>query len=502
MSQTSRRRFFKMSSDDSMIARQLFSKSVISVLPHIRLRQVLEFDGKNLHVENLEQKFEIPEHGVHVVGFGKAIIGMAAELQRILGQDKIKKMILSVPDGICDHLTASGQQIQLPKNQNGLILIQGAKNNIPDLNAFKAAKMISETISNLNKDELVIVLVSGGGSALLPAPKNPLSLEEKANLTMKLSRAGASIQEMNSVRIQLSELKGGKLAKKASPAKVLSFILSDIINDPLELISSGPTIVSKTEMTSAIEIFKKFNIEPTENAIKALSAPEDSNARISSRSENVLLANNKIALETCLDHANVQGLDGFVLTNELSGEAKKVGMIFGTLGFEASRKNPNLQKIQEILKSLGTPEDITNNIIEKLKDLTKPVCLITGGETIVKVTGNGRGGRNQEIVLAAMIKFHELQSQNSENLEKIAKFTFLSAGTDGIDGPTEAAGAVADQDMILEARNQGLDPYNFLHDNDSNTFFKHLSQGQHLIVTGHTGTNVMDLQILIINPKL
>ena len=145
-----------------------------------------------------------------ILSFGKAVIGMASELQRILTPENIRKMVLSVPHGISDQLVSSGQQIQLPSPQPNLILNEGAKNNIPDSSSLKASEMISETVSGLTSNDLVIVLVTGGGSALLPAPKPPLTLEEKARLTAELSRAGASIQELNSVRIQLSHLKGGK----------------------------------------------------------------------------------------------------------------------------------------------------------------------------------------------------------------------------------------------------------------------------------------------------
>ena len=202
-----------------MIARQLFFKSTNSVLPNVRIRQLLKFDGKNkLKVDGIDRVFHIPQDGCHVVGFGKAVIGMAAELQRILKPENIQKMVLSVPYGISSQLISSGQKNQIPCPQPGLFLNEGAKNNIPDSNSLKTSQMISETVSDLKSSDLVIVLVSGGGSALLPAPKPPLTLEEKAKLTAKLSKAGASIQELNSVRIQLSQLKGGKLARKAQPA--------------------------------------------------------------------------------------------------------------------------------------------------------------------------------------------------------------------------------------------------------------------------------------------
>ena len=419
MSQTSNRRRFKMSSeDDIMIARQLFSKGTLSVLPHVRLRQVLQFQDNVLQVEG-GRKYTFPKQGCHVVGFGKAVIGMAAELQRIVGSDNISKLILSVPVDICDDLSASGQKIQLPKPQKGLTLIEGAKNNIPDKNALKASQLINETASHLKEGDLLIVLISGGGSALLPAPKPPLSLEEKARLTASLSKAGASIQELNAVRIQLSSLKGGKLAQKAYPAQVLAFILSDIIGDPLHLISSGPTILQKPETEfSALNLLKKYNIEASQNVLKAINDITDEKLESDDFVENILLANNEIALESVKDNAHVLGMNSTILTSSLAGEAKFVGGLFGALAFYCSRSNPNISKIKEILEDLKIPDIISEKVVSDLQNFEKTICLISGGETIVKVKGTGRGGRNQEMVLASMIKYHELESQETST-EKV-----------------------------------------------------------------------------------
>ena len=495
-----------MSSNDAMIARQLFAKGTNSVLPHVRLNQMLQFDGKNIiKVEGVDREFVVPNQGCHVVGFGKAVIGMAAELQRILKPENIQKMVLSVPHGISDQLKSSGQQVQLPVPQPGLTLNEGAKGNIPDAIALKSSMMISESISDLKASDLVIVLISGGGSALLPAPKSPLCLDDKAKLTAELSKAGASIQELNSVRIQLSELKGGKLARKAQPAQVLGFILSDIIDDPLELISSGPTITSKEiGNISVLDILKKYNIAPEVCIQEALKTNTNADLNISNFSENVvnvLIGSNKIALEACRHNAIDEGFDTFVLSHRLDGEAKLVGACFGTLAFLASHDSAasNLGEIKTMLENLKVKdESVITSIIHCITN-DKPLCLISGGETTVEVSGNGKGGRNQEMVLAAMIKYQELVNKHG-NLSRRAEFSFLSAGTDGIDGPTDAAGALAYHEMISEYQKQGLDPYKYLNDNDSYSFFQKLGNGKDLIITGHTGTNVMDLQILLIQP--
>ena len=474
--------------EDKMVLRQLFATSVNSVLPHVRLGQLLKFEAGILSIEG-KKRYKI-EKPVKIVGFGKAVIGMAAELQRILGQDSIGKMVLSVPYGICDQLKSSGQEIQRPKSQKGFELYEGAKDNIPDENALEAAKEISKTVENLNENDLVIVLVSGGGSALLPAPKPPLSLDLKAETIRKLSNKGATIQEMNMMRIQLSTLKGGKLASKAHPGQVLGFILSDIIGDPLEFISSGPTVL-QNNLVPGLDILKKYQIEPNPAILDALQTQE--NLKINENIENILIGNNKIALEACLNHAKSENLQAFVISNEIIGEAKIVGGIFGTLAYELSQENPNFNSIKELFSQLGVNSDISDKILKSKNLSSGPLCLISGGETTVKVTGPGRGGRNLELVLSTLIKYHELL----EKSEKSRKITFLSGGTDGIDGPTDVAGAICDENLVKEALEKGLNPQEYLENNDSYNFFQKLNGGKNFLKTGHTGTNVMDIQLLI-----
>ena len=193
---------------------RIFKEATKSVLPHNRIRNLLKIQGNQLKIQN--QTYEIPKDGITIVGFGKAVIGMAAELQRQLKPEQIKVAILSVPHGIQDCL----QPDQIPQTSEKFKIFHGAKNNIPDEAAMKSATNIKETVEKLTTEDLLIVLVSGGGSALLPLPIYPLNLEDKIQVTKNLSSKGANIQELNSVRIHLSELKGGKLAQK-SKAKVL-----------------------------------------------------------------------------------------------------------------------------------------------------------------------------------------------------------------------------------------------------------------------------------------
>ena len=296
----------------------------------------------------------------------------------------------------------------------------------------------------------------------------------------------------------MSNLKGGKLGHLAKPAQVVCLILSDIIGDPLELISSGPTVLMP-ELPKAQDILQKYNI-PIEDKVKSvLEKSQKFKIEHLNNVTNVLIGSNKIALDVCSDLANLKGFKVFQLTSELTGEAKLVGSWFAQLLFQLCHENPDVSKIRDLFIKLKTNnENIAEKVIEDLK-ANNPICLLAGGETTVEVRGPGVGGRNQEMALSVMIEYHLLKSQQKDAKER-AKMSFLSAGTDGIDGPTEAAGAVVDQDSCVQARSLGLDPLIFLQNNDSNTFFKFLNNGQNLIVTGHTGTNVMDLQIMLINP--
>ena len=455
---------------------RIFKEATKSVLPHNRIRNLLKIQGNQLKIQN--QTYEIPKDGITIVGFGKAVIGMAAELQRQLKPEQIKVAILSVPHGIQDCL----QPDQIPQASEKFKIFHGAKNNIPDEAAMKSATNIKETVEKLTTEDLLIVLVSGGGSALLPLPIDPLNLEDKIRVTKNLSSKGANIQELNSVRIHLSELKGGKLAQK-SKAKVLSLILSDIIDDPIELISSGPTVEPKN-LQNPIEIIEKYDLKIKPEIIKKLKQKQTIGHL--DHVQNVLIGNNKIALKTGLEEATKSNFQSFILTSRLSGEAKLVGEYFANLAFNAEIQD--YEKVEYFLQKLQTEPETINDIIEALKRRSgNPLCLITGGETTVKVIGSGKGGRNQEMVLSFLMELSKLCPTQ--------KSTFLSAGTDGIDGPTDAAGAIISTPIIT---NESLKLKDYLYNNDSYSFFERFQNGQNLIKIGHTGTNVMDIQMLLI----
>ena len=462
--------------ENEMTLIRIFKEATKSVLPHNRIRNLLKIQGNQLKIQN--QTYDIPKDGITIVGFGKAVIGMAAELQRQLKPEQIKVAILSVPHGIQDCL----QPDQIPQASEKFKIFHGAKNNIPDEAAMKSATNIKETVEKLTTEDLLIVLVSGGGSALLPLPIDPLNLEDKIQVTKNLSSKGANIQELNSVRIHLSELKGGKLAQK-SKAKVLSLILSDIIDDPIELISSGPTVEPKN-LQNPIEIIEKYDLKIKPEILKKLNQKQTIGHL--DHVQNVLIGNNKIALKTGLEEATKSNFQSFILTSRLSGEAKLVGEYFANLAFNAEIQD--YDKVEYFLQKLQTEPETINDIIEALKRRSgNPLCLITGGETTVKVIGSGKGGRNQEMVLSFLM--------NLSKLCPTQKSTFLSAGTDGIDGPTDAAGAIISTPIIT---NESLNLKDYLYNNDSYSFFERFQKGQNLIKIGHTGTNVMDIQMLLI----
>ena len=462
--------------ENEMTLIRIFKEATKSVLPHNRIRNLLKIQGNQLKIQN--QTYDIPKDGITIVGFGKAVIGMAAELQRQLKPEQIKVAILSVPHGIQDCL----QPDQIPQASEKFKIFHGAKNNIPDEAAMKSATNIKETVEKLTTEDLLIVLVSGGGSALLPLPIDPLNLEDKIQVTKNLSSKGANIQELNSVRIHLSELKGGKLAQK-SKAKVLSLILSDIIDDPIELISSGPTVEPKN-LQNPIEIIEKYDLKIKPEILKKLNQKQTIGHL--DHVQNVLIGNNKIALKTGLEEATKSNFQSFILTSRLSGEAKLVGEYFANLAFNAEIQD--YEKVEYFLQKLQTEPETINDIIEALKRRSgNPLCLITGGETTVKVIGSGKGGRNQEMVLSFLMELSKLCPTQ--------KSTFLSAGTDGIDGPTDAAGAIVSTPIISD-ESPNLKEY--LYNNDSYSFFERFQNGQNLIKIGHTGTNVMDIQMLLI----
>jgi hydroxypyruvate reductase len=416
-----------------------------AVLRHLRVeRGSLTAGGRRYRLDSFRR--------VYVIGAGKAGAAMARAVERLLGC-RISAGLLNVKYG---H-TAKLRRIEL--NECG--------HPVPDQAGVEGARRIAELARQAGKDDLVICLVSGGASALMPAPAPPVTLEEKQETTRLLLACGASIHEINAVRKHISLVKGGQLARLASPATVLSLLLSDVIGDDLDVIGSGPTAPDASTFASAQGVLAKYQlVDRVPRSVSerlrqgmASAIPETPKAsdEVFRKVRNLIVGSNRLAVDAAAARARKLGLRPIVLSTFVEGETREVARVHAAVA-------------KEILAA-GRP-------------VRPPACVISGGETTVTLRGSGLGGRNQEFVLAAAI-----------DLENASGVVVLSAGTDGTDGPTDAAGAIADRDTIRRARALGLDAVKYLAANDSYHFFDPLGD---LIRTGPTNTNVMDIRLVLV----
>jgi glycerate 2-kinase len=381
---------------------------------------------------------------VLVLGCGKAGAAMAGAVEAVLG-DRIAEGFVVVKDGY----TLPTRVVELAE----------AGHPVPDRRGQAAAQRMLSLARSAGPRDLVIFLVSGGGSALLPAPTPPLTLEEKQDLTRLLLAAGASINELNAVRKHLSLLKGGQLARAAAPARVLTLLLSDVIGDPLDVIASGPTAPDPTTFADALDVLRRRGVldrvavsivdRLQAGARGAIAETPKAGESLFTKVTHVVVGNNRLVVDAAARAAERLGYAPRIATSALEGEAR-----------EAAR-----------------------TLVVQARSLRPRGCLIAGGETTVTVRGAGRGGRCQEFALASALAL-----QPGDGL------TVLAAGTDGNDGPTDAAGAVVDAGTPERGRAAGHDPDRALADNDSHTF---LSAAGDLIVTGPTNTNLLDLYIAV-----
>ena len=397
---------------------------------------------------------EVPVHGrLIVVGTGKPSAKMAQVIEEILGSHISAGLVV----------TKYGHTLPLER-----IRLVEAGHPIPDAAGVRAAHETWDLLRGLTKDDVVLCLISGGGSALWPAPAEGITLEEKQEVTYLLLRAGATIRELNAVRKHLSDMKGGHLARWASPARVISLIMSDVIGDAVDFIASGPTAPDTTSFSDALAIIQKYGVEVPEAVLERFQ--EGARGRIPETPkpgdplfkhvENHIIANNRLLVEAAVDKARELDFNTLILGTEVEGEAKDVGRFFTAIAREIGRS--------------GNP-------------IKPPACILAAGETTVTVRGHGVGGRNQEMALAWAI------SMASRPLSTPS--CFASVATDGTDGPTTAAGGLVDHFTCSRAIELGLMPLKFLRGNDSSNFLRATGD---LIVTGPTQTNLMDLQILLV----
>jgi len=388
---------------------------------------------------------------VYVIGGGKASGSMAEALEQILG-NFIKRGSINVPKGSRYRATK--------------IKFHEANHPIPNEAGVDGTRRMLEIVEQAEENDLIICLISGGGSSLMPLPRDKITIDDKREITNALLKCGATINEINTVRKHISDFKGGWLAKKAYPATILNLILSDVVGDPLDFIASGPTVPDSTTFSDAVKVLRKYDLwDKAPTSIKKVLSdgekgliPETPKANDEAFKKvfNVVVGNNRLASMKAQEYLKSKGLSTLLLTATLEGEARHVGIMLASIAHE--------------IFTSGNP-------------IPKPAALIAGGETTVTVKGKGIGGRNQEIALAA--------AQKVNNLNGVI---VASISTDGVDGPTDAAGAITDGKTLSRASNIGLAPEKFLAENNSYNFFLKLGD---LIFTGPTGTNVNDISMII-----
>jgi glycerate 2-kinase len=390
-----------------------------------------------------------------LIGAGKGTAPMAKALEDALGRWLTGGWIT----------VKYGHGVPLQKTH-----VMEAGHPIPDEAGLRATEALLNQMRGCGESDLVICAFSGGGSALLPAPAPPINLAQKQESTRLLLECGATINEINAIRKHLSLSKGGRLAKAAYPATLVSLILSDVIGDRLDVIASGPTVPDETTYSDCIRIIEKYNlmgrlpegvVEYFHRGVAGI-VPETPKAGdpAFSRVQNLIVGNNRMSLLAAEEQAMSLGYKTMVLSSQIEGEAREIAQVFASIGKEITQA--------------GLP-------------ISAPACILAGGEPTVTIRGSGTGGRNQELALAFAIAV--------DGWEEIS---LVSAGTDGTDGPTDAAGAIVNGLTCRRARQAGLDPDAFLAANNSNAFFETLGD---LLKTGPTRTNVMDIVCMLADER-
>lgn len=432
-------------------ARAIFKAGLTAVDPEAAIIKNCHRQGEELSIGDKQYNLSKIDH-VYVVGAGKATAPMAMAMETILG-DRIDSGCINVK---------SGHESRLKK-----IIQVSAGHPIPDQSGVDGARDILSLVSNAGKNDLIVALLSGGGSALLTLPVTNITIEDKQKTTQTLLSCGATIHEINAIRKHLSQIKGGQLVSVASPATVVSLILSDVVGDDLDVIASGPTVPDPSTFAQCQEIIAKYEIG-NQLPVTVVKRIQDGNKgrwdetpkptdSIFKRSYTRIIGSNSQALAAARSAAEARGYHTLILSSMVEGDT------YQAAGFHAA---------------------IAKEVVKTGHPVAPPACILSGGETTVRVTGKGKGGRNQAFALSAAIV-----------LEGCAHTMVLAAGTDGTDGPTDAAGAAVDHTTTDRAHQMGLDPKEFLDANDAYHFFKQLGD---LLITGPTQTNVMDLRVMLI----
>ncbi|XP_033720986.1 glycerate kinase isoform X2 [Tursiops truncatus] len=371
-------------------AQQLFESTVGAVLPGPMLQRALSLDPDSGQLKVRDRSFQLQQN-LYLVGFGKAVLGMATAAEELLGQHLVQGVI-SVPKGIRAAMESAGKQEMLLKPHSRVQVFEGAENNLPDRDALRAALAIRQLAEGLTADDLLLVLISGGGSALLPAPIPPVTLEEKQTLTKLLAARGATIQELNTIRKALSQLKGGGLAQAAYPAQVVSLILSDVVGDPVEVIASGPTVASIHSVQDCLHILNRYGLRAAlPRSVKTVLARADSDPHgphTCGHVLNVIIGSNALALAEAQKQAEALGYRAVVLSTAMQGDVKSVAQFYALLARVAGTRltMPGAgasveedEQLYELAAELQLPDLQLKEALEAMVGTRGPVCLLAGG---------------------------------------------------------------------------------------------------------------------------
>ncbi len=441
---------------------RIMAAALSAVEPAAAVRQHLQRAGTRLNVAG--QTYDLRDYArVLLVGAGKAGAPMAQAAADILGAE-LREGIVIVKDagaepGTADpHISASAPQSP--------VTVLPARHPLPDERGVAATRRIATLLESTTERDLVLVLISGGGSALLTLPAPDITLADLKALTQALLACGASIDEINMLRKQLDLVKGGGLARMAAPATLITLILSDVVGNPLDVIASGPTVPNRAGFADAYAVLERYDLVDTVPAMVVarlqagirgvVAETPGAGDPIFARVQNVLIGSNAQAAAAALETARAEGFHPLLLTTFVQGEARVVGRLLAAVACE--------------LVASGQP-------------VPRPACVVLGGETTVTLRGQGRGGRNQELALAAV-----------RDLAGLSDVALITLATDGGDGPTDAAGAVVTGETLGRAAEQQLDPDAYLANNDAYAFFAALGD---LLQPGATNTNVNDLAFVL-----
>lgn len=437
--------------DRRALVTRVMQAALAAVEPGEAVRRALHRDGDRLTVGGRDYDLSAYDRVV-VVGAGKASAPMAAAVEEVLG-DRVAAGLVVVKHG---H-THPTKQVRLRE----------ASHPIPDETCVNGTAELVALLETTGPRDLVIVVLSGGGSALMLLPAEGISLADMQQTTDLLLRAGATINELNTIRKHLERAKGGGLARLAAPSDVLALVLSDVVGNPLDVIASGPTVPDTSTFADSCAILERFGVWDRLPASVAARLRDGREGRIPDtpkpgdplfeRVQTVVVASNELAAEAAVEQAEREGLSALLLSTYVEGEAREVAKVVAALAREEVARN---------------------------RPVPRPCCLVLGGETTVQVRGSGLGGRNQELALAVAPRIAGLDG-----------VIVAALATDGNDGPTDATGALTDGSTVARARAAGLDPDAYLANNDAYHFFEPLGD---LLITGPTNTNVNDLLFVFV----